>query len=146
MHGWRTFCHEFRRGFRLGLRCFSSLPLQSPSKGWQVSSYGRCCSSYGIVSAGYLHQNGYRYVRICNQNWYLHRVVMLAFKGPPPSEQAWQVHHKDGDRASNRLDNLEYVTRSQNVLYSWAQSRRNNGAASSKPGDVEATWNRGVGT
>ena len=133
MHGWQTCCHEFCRGFRLGLRCFSSLPLQSPSKGWQVSSYGRCCSSYGIISPGYLHPTGYRHVRICEQNWAVHRVVMLAFNGPPLNGQAWQVHHKDGDPANNRLENLEYVTQSQNILHSFARGRRNNGTALSKP-------------
>ena len=134
MHGWRTFCHEFRCGFSLALRNFSSWPSPSSSKGWQVSSYGRCCSSVGIISDGYLHPTGYRLVKICGQNWLVHRVAMLAFKGPPPNEQAWQVHHKDGDRANNRLDNLEYVTRSQNMLHSYAcPTRRSNGPALSKP-------------
>ncbi len=76
------------------------------------------CSSYGTTSDGYLHPSGYRHVRICGQNYAVHRVVMLAFKGLPSNEQAWQVHHKDGDKANNRLDNLEYGTRSQNMLYS----------------------------
>ena len=49
---------------------------------------------------------------------------MLAFKGPPPNEQAWQVHHKDGDGANSQLDNLEYVTQSQNTLHSYALSTR----------------------
>ena len=134
MHGLQTCCREFCRGFPLGLRCFSSLPLRSPSKGWQVSSHGRCCSSRGIISAGYLHPSGYRQVKICGQSYNVHRVVMLAFNGPPPNEQAWQVHHKDGDRANNRLDNLEYVTRSQNMLHSHALStRRGSGPAQSKP-------------
>lgn len=99
-----------------------------------MSSYGRCCSSLGIISAGYRLPNGYRIVRICEQNWLVHRVVMLAFKGPPPNEQAWQVHHKDGDGANNRLDNLEYVTPSQNILHSYAQpTRRTGGPAISRP-------------
>ena len=134
MHGWQTCYREFCRGVRLGLRCFSSSPLQNPSKGWQVSSYGRCCNSHGIISGGNLHPNGYRYVTICGQSWAVHRVVMLAFNGPPHNEQAWQVHHEDGDRANNRLDNLDYVTPSQNVLHSYARSsRRSNGPAISKP-------------
>lgn len=120
--------------FPSAARSFSSLPSPSSSKGWQVSSYGRCCSSHGIVSAGYLHPNGYRQVKICGQNYNVHRVVMLAFNGPPPNEQAWQVHHKDGDKANNRLDNLEYVTRSQNMLHSHALStRRGSEPAQSKP-------------
>ena len=99
-----------------------------------MSSYGRCCSSHGVISAGYLHPNGYRQVKICGTNWPVHRVVILAFKGPPQKEQAWQVHHKDGEPTNNRLDNLEYVTRNQNMLHSYALStRRSSGPAQSKP-------------
>ncbi len=99
-----------------------------------MSSYGRCCSSRGIISSGFLHPTGYRRVKICGTNWPVHRVVMLAFKGPPQNAQAWQVHHKDGDKANNRLDNLEYVTRSQNMIHYFAQpTRRSNGSAQSKP-------------
>ena len=80
-------------------------------------------------------------MRICGQNYNVHRVVMLAFNGPPPNEQAWQVHHKDGDPINNRLGNLEYVTPSQNVLHSYAQPRRTGGPVLSKP----VMWRR-VGT
>ena len=59
---------------------------------------------------------------------------MLAFHGPSQNEQAWQVHHKDGDPSNNRLDNLEYVTPSQNALHAHALSTaRNSGPAQSKP-------------
>ena len=93
-----------------------------------MSSYGRCCSSHGIISDGYLHPSGYRQVKVCGQNYNVHRVVMLAFKGPPPNEKAWQVHHKDGNRANNRLDNLEYVTPRQNTLHA-VPTRRTGGPA-----------------
>ena len=80
-----------------------------------------------FISDGYLHPSGYRQVKICGQNYNVHRVVMLAFKGPPPNEQAWQVHHKDSDQINNRLDNLEYVTPSQNMLHAFARPIRRGG-------------------
>ena len=127
----------FSRGLLVPIvfRFLSSQGLQSLGGGWQVSSYGRCCSSRGVISPGCHHANGYRFCSDWkNSNWLVHRLVMLAFCGPPPDEQTWQVHHKDGDKMNNRLDNLKYVSPTQNVLHSYATGkRRSSGLAQSKP-------------
>lgn len=46
----------------------------------------------------------------------VHCLVAEAFIGPRPDGHV--VHHKNADRADNRLANLEYVTQSQNVIES----------------------------
>lgn len=46
----------------------------------------------------------------------VHRLVMAAFVGPCPSGQ--EVNHKDGDKTNNHLENLEYVTHTENQLHS----------------------------
>lgn len=51
----------------------------------------------------------------------LHRVVAAAFLGPCP--QGKEVNHKDHDKRNNRADNLEYVTRSENMRHSYAHGR-----------------------
>lgn len=51
----------------------------------------------------------------------LHRLVALAFLGPCP--EGYEVHHKDDDRTNAHIDNLEYVTREENVRHMW-ESRR----------------------
>ena len=99
-------------------RCLSSQPLQSPSKCWQVSSLGRVCDTRGVISRGMLKPSGYRMVGIAGQPWFLHRVVKLIYHGPPQDDEAWQVHHRDGNKENNALDNLEYVTPSQNITHS----------------------------
>ena len=43
----------------------------------------------------------------------VHRLVMLAFIGSSDQD----VNHKDGNKTNNHLSNLEYCTRSQNVLH-----------------------------
>lgn len=48
---------------------------------------------------------------------YVHRLVMLAFVGPPPSRH--EVNHIDGDKTNNALSNLEYVTRSENNYHAF---------------------------
>lgn len=43
----------------------------------------------------------------------VHKLVLLAFSGPAPEGKPC-VGHKDGDRANNRSDNLEWVSYSEN--------------------------------
>lgn len=45
----------------------------------------------------------------------IHRIVLLAFVGQCPPGLV--VNHKDGNKSNNRLENLEYVTESENNLH-----------------------------
>ena len=45
----------------------------------------------------------------------VHRLVMAAFVGPCPEGN--EVNHKDGIKANSYVGNLEYVTRSENVIH-----------------------------
>ena len=87
---------------------------------WQVSSFGRCRDTRGKITIGWLEASGYRRVKILGQNTYVHRVVVYAFLGPPPSEAAWQVNHIDGNRNNNQIDNLEWVSQSENTCHFYA--------------------------
>lgn len=46
---------------------------------------------------------------------YVHRLVCEAFIGPCPKRK--QVNHKNGIKFDNRIENLEYVTPSENDLH-----------------------------
>ena len=102
---------------------------------WLVSSFGRCRDSSGRLTSGTLHGTGYRLARIHGHRFSVHRIVAFAFLGAPTKCSAWYVHHRDGDAANNRLDNLMYVTHSQNVQSSYEQNpdRGRAGKASSVP-------------
>jgi len=82
-----------------------------------VSSFGRCRDSRGVVSEGSLHPSGYRYIRISDRRWPVHRVVMTTFHGLPEIQNNSLVHHRDGKKSNNCLDNLEWASRSQNAAY-----------------------------
>ena len=45
-------------------------------------------------------------VKVSNHDFFVHRIVALAFLGPPPDDLTWQVHHRDGNKANNRFGQL----------------------------------------
>ena len=65
--------------------------------------------------------NGYEYVHLCNGKaktklLRVHRLVAEAFI-PNPNDLP-QVNHKDGNKLNNNVDNLEWVTASENQKHS----------------------------
>ena len=125
--GRHLACSRYRIcRFRFVVRHLSSEPTQTSGieKYWQVSSHGRCCDTRSRVSWGYLKADGYSRVNLGGNLFYVHRLVAWAFLGPPPEKCAWQVHHRDGDRSNNHVQNLEYVTPSQNACHSFANPSR----------------------
>ena len=58
--------------------------------------------------------NGYYRVCLDYKTKHLHRIILLTFVW----DSNLQVNHIDGNKANNKLDNLEYVTQSENMLHS----------------------------
>ena len=102
---------------------------------WQVSSCGRVRSSTGIVNYGSQSLSGYRRVKIERFGYLVHRLVAAAFLDPPSSSCQWLVNHVDGNKGNNHVQNLQYVTASENARHSWrvSESRRSNAEKLGKP-------------
>lgn len=96
--------------------------------GWEnyaVSNLGRvkCVKAHhrthlNRIMRVYTKRDGYKCVRLTrpvadSKNLYVHRLVVLAFYGPPPAPE-YQCAHLDGDRANPKLDNLAWTTRREN--------------------------------
>ena len=92
-------------------------------KQWQVSSHGRVCNTRGRIFYGHLRGSGYYKVNVLGNDFFVHRLVAFAFLGPPPADNMWRVHHRDGNPSNNQVQNLEYVTQSQNMKKSFAKQR-----------------------
>jgi hypothetical protein len=97
---------------------------------YQVSDYGRVKSlKFGrelILKGSILW--GYHVVSLQRKGGKVrgvsvHRLVAFAFL-PPDSERPY-VNHKDGQRANNHVDNLEWCTASENVLHMYYVLRNN---------------------
>ena len=62
---------------------------------------------------------GYKFVTLCKKGTYksvyIHRLLGIYFKSKPSSE-CTMIDHIDRDRLNNNLDNLRWVSRSQNGL------------------------------
>lgn len=98
---------------------------------YEVSNYGRIRSvaRIAITKKGhrytvdqhevkpYVNENGYAVVGLTRKGkhrlWKVHRLVMLAFT--KWDLERGDVNHKDGNKLNNRLDNLEWCTKSENM-------------------------------
>ena len=88
-----------------------------------VSNYGRVKSlhkkdNHGIKKPS-VSTYGYYFVRLSKKESlkYVHRLVAKAFI-PNPKDKP-QVNHKDGNKLNNHINNLEWVTASENQLHAY---------------------------
>ena len=66
-----------------------------------------------------INNAGYYRTKICSGNKFHHkknhRLVMLAFD-PIDNPDNFHVHHKDGNKINNRLDNLQWITSKDHLI------------------------------
>jgi len=92
---------------------------------YQVSNLGRAKSFHYDAGNGRVlkTQNGtYPQVTLCRdgnrEQVSMHHLISKAFLGPAPSPD-YEVNHKNGDKYDNRVENLEWVTRSENERHAY---------------------------
>lgn len=85
-----------------------------------VVGYGAKVKHKNKIKNTYKKENGYICTHITKdkrtRDVYVHRLVAQAFI--PNEENKPLVNHKDFDRANNKIDNLEWVTHSENNMWS----------------------------
>lgn len=82
--------------------------------GVKCSSYGRI-DNKGTINFGNGERNGYLRVKFSGRSYSVHRLIAEAFLANP--ELKPQVNHIDFDRGNNRVENLEWVTASENAIH-----------------------------
>jgi len=82
------------------------LPRDNVSKQWN--------KRYAGTKAGTLKKEGYIQVKLEDKISYAHRIIWEMFNGEIPKNM--EVDHINDDRADNRIENLQLLTRNQNSL------------------------------
>lgn len=78
---------------------------------------GKLFNLHGEEIKGGIGRCGYREVSINNKMVLVHRIVALAFLKEEKGKDF--VNHKNGIKTDNRVENLEWVTKSENTLHSY---------------------------
>lgn len=91
---------------------------------YEVSDHGRIRRvSTGRILQGFANARGYRQMNLRDHGRrecpLAHRLIACAFLGSAPSDRH-EINHADGDKANNRVKNLEWVTPSQNQQHAYA--------------------------
>jgi hypothetical protein len=88
---------------------------------WRDGRWGNKVFVPGVEIKSRPNRLGYIDVRLgvgvkAKKHFTVHRLVLSSF-APVDGWQQLQVNHKDGDKANNRLENLEWCTAQENQLH-----------------------------
>jgi len=86
-----------------------------------VLSCGEIMNSKGRLLVGGINSAGYRRVILVNskerKRVFVHRLVAEAFLGP--FKRGEEVNHIDGNKRNNNVNNLEWISKSDNIKHAW---------------------------
>jgi hypothetical protein len=100
----------------------------------QVSNLGRYRNHLGVISTPKPTPSGYVCIQINGKLHKLHRVMAVAF-GLTKRDDQDTADHIDGNPSNNRIENLRWANRSEQIRHSYAtnEKRASNASKLSKP-------------
>ena len=113
------FKWELDKGYSFDNEIWKEINIENEdTTGYYISSLGRFKNRKGVIMSEYKpHHSGYIYLRVNIKKYALHRLVALAFI--ENLENKPFVNHIDGNKLNNKVDNLEFVTCSENNLHNY---------------------------
>lgn len=80
----------------------------------------------GTLKHTYTRKSGYVVVWLSNKHYYVHRLVLLTFD--PPKNPSLTVDHIDSRKDRNVLENLQWLTKSENTIKAAREGRHLKGS------------------
>lgn len=121
-------CDEFLNNIKL-IDCSISDIYQTEHYGYFVTNKGHIINKFGLELKGCINKYGYRQNVLSKNNKakivLAHRLILKSIS-PIENFNLYDVNHKDGNKLNNIIDNLEWCTRSENVLHSFKNGLQNN--------------------
>ena len=78
---------------------------------------GHILNLHGVEIKGCIDRCGYREVILNKKRVLVHRIIAITFI--PNPDNLPQINHKDGNKINNNIDNLEWCTRSYNLVHAY---------------------------
>ncbi len=95
----------------------AKLRLLDLFSGYTIREDGQVVGPRGRPIKPQFSNVGYLRVELAGRKYSIHRLLAEAFIPNPEGKS--QVNHINGDKADNRLENLEWVTQSENMLHAY---------------------------
>lgn len=80
-----------------------------------ISNLGNVKSPRGKVLKKSISNSGYFFINIKNKGYFIHRAIAFAFIEKIEGKDF--VNHKDGNKQNNDINNLEFCTKSENLIH-----------------------------
>lgn len=97
-------------------------------EGFKCDDTGVIYGKRGKPLVGRVDRCGYRNVLLSENGvstqYLAHRLVLAAFN-PIDNMDKYDVNHKNGNKLDNRIENLEWCTRSENIRHSYINGLQN---------------------
>jgi len=71
---------------------------------------------------GYIDKKGYRMLRILGRHVFEHQLVWELNYGEIP--KGYDIHHINGNKLDNKIDNLEILTKSEHTKKHWRDGKK----------------------